>query len=54
MAVATDLIGVHTVLGAFIMGVLVGQSPMMTEHIREQLGGWCWLFLPRYFLQSVD
>jgi Kef-type K+ transport system membrane component KefB/nucleotide-binding universal stress UspA family protein len=39
MAIATDLIGVHTVLGAFVMGMLVGQSPMMTDHIREQLRG---------------
>jgi Kef-type K+ transport system membrane component KefB/nucleotide-binding universal stress UspA family protein len=50
MAVATDLIGVHTVLGAFIMGVLVGQSPMMTDHIREQLRGLVLaLFAPVFF-----
>ncbi|HEY8228378.1 MAG TPA: cation:proton antiporter [Pyrinomonadaceae bacterium] len=50
MAVATDLIGVHTVLGAFIMGVLAGQSPMMTDHIREQLRGVVLgLFAPVFF-----
>ncbi|MDQ2856245.1 MAG: cation:proton antiporter [Acidobacteriota bacterium] len=50
MAVVTDLIGVHTVLGAFIMGVLVGQSPMMTDHIREQLRGLVVaLFAPVFF-----
>lgn len=50
MAVTTDLIGVHTVLGAFITGVLVGQSPMMTDHIREQLRGVVLaLFAPVFF-----
>lgn len=50
MAVTTDLIGVHTVLGAFITGVLIGQSPMMTEHIREQLRGVVLaLFAPVFF-----
>jgi Kef-type K+ transport system membrane component KefB/nucleotide-binding universal stress UspA family protein len=50
MAVLTDLIGVHTVLGAFVTGVLVGQSPMMTDHIREQLRGLIVaLFAPVFF-----
>jgi Kef-type K+ transport system membrane component KefB/nucleotide-binding universal stress UspA family protein len=50
MAVLTDLIGVHTVLGAFTTGVLVGQSPMMTNHIREQLRGVVLgLFAPVFF-----
>jgi len=50
MAVATDLIGVHTVLGAFVVGVLVGQSPMMTDHIRLQLRGIVLaLFAPVFF-----
>jgi K+:H+ antiporter len=39
MAIVTDLIGVHTVLGAFVTGILVGQSPILTEHIRNQLRG---------------
>jgi len=39
MALITNLIGVHTVLGAFIAGVLVGESPILTRHIDEQLRG---------------
>jgi Kef-type K+ transport system membrane component KefB/nucleotide-binding universal stress UspA family protein len=50
MSIATDLIGVHTVLGAFVTGILVGQSPMMTDHIREQLRGIIVaLFAPIFF-----
>ena len=50
MAVVTDVIGVHTVLGAFTTGVLVGQSSMMTNHIREQLRGVVLgLFAPIFF-----
>jgi K+:H+ antiporter len=33
MALSTELIGVHTALGAFVAGMLVGQSPILTEHI---------------------
>ena len=39
MAIITDLIGVHTVLGAFVAGILVGESPILTKHIDEQLRG---------------
>jgi Kef-type K+ transport system membrane component KefB/nucleotide-binding universal stress UspA family protein len=39
MALITNLIGVHTVLGAFVAGVLVGESPILTRHIDEQLRG---------------
>ena len=39
MALTTDLIGVHTALGAFVAGMLVGQSPILTEHIEDQLRG---------------
>ncbi|HEY6247892.1 MAG TPA: cation:proton antiporter [Pyrinomonadaceae bacterium] len=50
MAVVTDVIGVHTVLGAFTTGVLAGQSPMMTSRIREQLRGVVLaLFAPIFF-----
>ena len=31
MAIVTDAIGVHTVLGAFVAGILVGQSPILTR-----------------------
>ncbi len=39
MATMTHLIGVHTVLGAFVAGILVGESPILTKHIDEQLRG---------------
>ena len=39
MALITAAIGVHTVLGAFVAGVLVGESPILTKHIDEQLRG---------------
>ena len=43
-------IGVHTVLGAFIAGILVGQSPILTRHIDEQLRGLiAALFMPVFF-----
>ncbi|HEY1836217.1 MAG TPA: cation:proton antiporter, partial [Rhizomicrobium sp.] len=37
MALITSSFGVQTVLGAFIAGVLIGESPILTEHIDEQL-----------------
>ena len=50
MALATDLIGVHTVLGAFVAGILVGQSPILTRHIDEQFRGLIVaLFMPVFF-----
>lgn len=39
MALATHWIGVHTVLGAFVAGMLVGESPMLTGEIDRQLRG---------------
>jgi K+:H+ antiporter len=50
MALTTHAIGVHTVLGAFIAGILVGQSPILTRHIDEQLRGLIVaLFMPIFF-----
>jgi Kef-type K+ transport system membrane component KefB/nucleotide-binding universal stress UspA family protein len=50
MALMTHLIGVHTVLGAFVAGTLVGQSPILTRHIDEQLRGLITaLFAPVFF-----
>jgi Kef-type K+ transport system membrane component KefB/nucleotide-binding universal stress UspA family protein len=50
LAIITDLIGVHTVLGAFVTGILVGQSPILTDHIRNQLRGLVLgLFAPVFF-----
>jgi Kef-type K+ transport system membrane component KefB/nucleotide-binding universal stress UspA family protein len=50
MALTTHAIGVHTVLGAFVAGILVGQSPILTRHIDEQLRGLIVaLFMPVFF-----
>jgi Kef-type K+ transport system membrane component KefB/nucleotide-binding universal stress UspA family protein len=50
MALLTDAIGLHTVLGAFVAGILVGQSPILTRHIDEQLRGLIvGLFMPVFF-----
>jgi nucleotide-binding universal stress UspA family protein len=50
MAITTDLIGVHTVLGAFVAGILVGESPILSEHIEGQLRGIITaLFMPVFF-----
>jgi Kef-type K+ transport system membrane component KefB/nucleotide-binding universal stress UspA family protein len=50
MALITHLIGVHTVLGAFVAGILIGQSPILTRHIGEQLRGLVVsLFMPVFF-----
>jgi Kef-type K+ transport system membrane component KefB/nucleotide-binding universal stress UspA family protein len=50
MALVTDAIGVHTVLGAFVAGILVGQSPILTRHIDEQLRGLIVaMFMPVFF-----
>ncbi len=50
MALVTDLIGVHTVLGAFVAGILVGESPILSEHIEGQLRGIITaLFMPVFF-----
>lgn len=50
MALITDLIGVHTVLGAFVAGILIGESPILTRHIDEQLRGMIIaFFMPVFF-----
>ena len=50
LALITEAIGVHTVLGAFVAGILVGQSPILTRHIDEQLRGLIVaLFMPVFF-----
>src|SRR5258707_2924847 len=50
MALITHAIGVHTVLGAFVAGILIGQSPILTRHIDEQLRGLIIaLFMPLFF-----
>jgi nucleotide-binding universal stress UspA family protein len=50
MALITHFLGVHTVLGAFVAGVLIGQSPILTGHIDEQLRGLIVaFFMPVFF-----
>jgi Kef-type K+ transport system membrane component KefB/nucleotide-binding universal stress UspA family protein len=50
MALITQAIGVHTVLGAFVAGVLIGESPILTRHIDEELRGLITaLFMPVFF-----
>src|SRR5258707_1792364 len=50
MALITDMLGVHTILGAFVAGILVGQSPLLTRHIDAQLRGLIVaLFMPVFF-----
>ena len=50
MALTTQLLGVNTVLGAFVAGILIGESPILTRHIDEQLRGLIVaLFMPVFF-----
>jgi len=49
MALTTELIGVHTALGAFVAGILVGQSPLLTEHIEGELRGFIIAFFSPIF-----
>jgi Kef-type K+ transport system membrane component KefB/nucleotide-binding universal stress UspA family protein len=50
MALITDWIGVKDVLGAFVAGILIGESPILTRHIEEQLRGLITaLFMPVFF-----
>ena len=49
-ALITQVIGVHTVLGAFVAGILVGESPILTEEIDRQFRGLvAGLFMPVFF-----
>ena len=53
MALITHLLGVRTVLGAFMAGVLIGQSPILTDHIQQQLRGMiAAFFMPIFFGMS--
>jgi Kef-type K+ transport system membrane component KefB/nucleotide-binding universal stress UspA family protein len=49
-ALTTHLIGVHAILGAFVAGILIGESPILTRHITEQLRGLIVaFFMPVFF-----
>ena len=50
MALTTQFIGVHTVLGAFVAGVLIGESPILTRYIDAQLRGLILAFFMPVFL----
>jgi Kef-type K+ transport system membrane component KefB/nucleotide-binding universal stress UspA family protein len=50
LALTTHMIGVHSVLGAFVAGVLIGESPILTRHIDDQLRGLIVaFFMPVFF-----
>ena len=53
LAEMTHLLGVRTVLGAFMAGVLIGESPILTGHIQTQLRGMITaFFMPVFFGMS--
>src|SRR4029078_11621262 len=50
LPLTTHVIGVHFVLGAFVAGILVGESPIRTREIDQQLRGVVTgLFAPVFF-----
>jgi len=49
LALVTEAIGVNIVLGAFVAGVLVGGSPILTQHIEDQLRGLITAFMMPIF-----
>jgi Kef-type K+ transport system membrane component KefB/nucleotide-binding universal stress UspA family protein len=50
LALVTHLLGVRDVLGAFMAGVLIGESPILTAHIQQQLRGLIVaFFMPVFF-----
>ena len=53
MALITQALGLQTVLGAFVAGVLVGESPILTKHIAGQLRGMVTsFFAPVFFAMA--
>jgi Kef-type K+ transport system membrane component KefB len=54
MALVTDYIGVHVMLGASVAGILIGQSPHLKRQIEEQLRGLTVaLFAPVFFAAAA-
>jgi Kef-type K+ transport system membrane component KefB/nucleotide-binding universal stress UspA family protein len=49
MSLITQAIGVNSVLGAFVAGVLVGESPILSQHIEDQLRGFITAFMMPIF-----
>jgi Kef-type K+ transport system membrane component KefB len=58
LALLTQTVGVHTALGAFVAGILVGQSPLLSRRLEEQLRApIVALFAPVFFTlagRSID
>jgi DNA-binding transcriptional LysR family regulator len=52
MALVTQALGVQSVLGAFVAGLLVGESPILTKHIATQLRGMITAFFAPIFSPS--
>ena len=49
-ATVSEALGIHLVFGSFVAGVMIGQSPRMTEHMRDQVKGYIFsLFTPIFF-----
>ena len=52
-ALITQLLDIRTVLGAFMAGVLIGESPILSDHIQGQLRGMITaFFMPVFFGMS--
>jgi Kef-type K+ transport system membrane component KefB/nucleotide-binding universal stress UspA family protein len=49
MAAITQAIGVNAVLGAFVAGVLVGESPILSQQIDDEIRGFIMAFLAPVF-----
>jgi nucleotide-binding universal stress UspA family protein len=49
LAITTEVIGAHSALGAFIAGILIGQSPILTKHIEGELRGFIIAFFGPVF-----
>ena len=53
MALITAALGVQTVLGAFVAGLLIGESPILTKHLNIQLRGMiAAFFAPVFFAMA--
>ncbi len=49
LTLITQGLGVNTVLGSFVAGVLVGESPILSRHIEDQLRGFITAFMMPVF-----
>jgi Kef-type K+ transport system membrane component KefB len=52
-ATATEVIGIHTIFGAFVAGTIVPKDSPLCEHLTERLEYFCTMFLlPIFFVIS--